>query len=409
MKKPRKKQPRQRLNFTKPVLEKIPAPPKRTYYHDTGQKGLILDVTPKGVKTFYLYRFIQGRPEKIKIGPFPDVSVEDARKAALRLLGQIASGKNPAEERRWVRGEMTLAQVWDLYLDQYARPRKKASSLAFDEWMWKKYLPNWKEKKLSSIRHRDLQKLNVETSKNHGPAAANNLLVLLRTLFEQARNWGFQGENPARGIPKFPLEKRERFLQPDEAPRFFKALAEERSEDLRDFVLIALLTAQRAGNVAAMRWRDLDLVGHVWRIPASEAKSGKQYSVPLVPEALEILLRRLQQRAKGEEWVLPGRKAGRHMRSPSSQFKTFLKRAEIDNFRIHDLRRSLASWQAALGANLAVIQKTLGHADISTTMIYARLNLDPVRASMEEAARALRAAGEKVEGAEVVKLPKGRR
>ena len=96
------------------------------------------------------------------------------------------------------------------------------------------------------------------------------------------------------------------------------------------------------------------------------------------------------------------------MRSPSSQFKAFLKRAEIDNFRIHDLRRSLASWQAALGANLAVIQKTLGHADISTTMIYARLNLDPVRASMEEAARALRAAGDKTEGAEIVQHPKAR-
>jgi integrase len=96
------------------------------------------------------------------------------------------------------------------------------------------------------------------------------------------------------------------------------------------------------------------------------------------------------------------------MRRPFNGFRALLKRAGIDNFRIHDLRRTLASWQLALGTNLAVIQKTLGHADISTTMIYARLSLDPVRASMEEAARALRAAGEKTEGAEIVQHPKGR-
>ena len=218
----------------------------------------------------------------------------------------------------------------------------------------------------------------------------------------------FQGENPARGIPKFKIVDRERFLQPDEAPRFFKALAEERSEDLRDFVLLALLTAQRAGNLIGMRWRDLDLTSNVWRIQAAETKSGRQYTVPLVPEAVEILARRLHQRVEGEDWVFPGRKTGTHMVSPWEGFKALLKRAEIDNFRIHDLRRTLASWQAALGANLAVIQKTLGHADIGTTMIYSRLNLDPVRASMEEAARALRGAGDKTEGAQVVEHPRAK-
>ena len=60
---------------------------------------------------------------------------------------------------------------------------------------------------------------------------------------------------------------------------------------------------------------------------------------------------------------------------------------------MHDLRRTMGSWQAAGGASLQVIGKSLGHRNTSTTEIYARLMLDPVRASMEKAGLAMVAAG----------------
>ena len=77
------------------------------------------------------------------------------------------------------------------------------------------------------------------------------------------------------------------------------------------------------------------------------------------------------------------------MVEPKAVWKRILQRAGIENLRIHDLRRSLGSWQAATGANLSVIGKTLGHKNTSTTAIYARLNLDPVRESMSKAANAM--------------------
>lgn len=65
----------------------------------------------------------------------------------------------------------------------------------------------------------------------------------------------------------------------------------------------------------------------------------------------------------------------------------------MEDLRIHDLRRTLGSWQAKTGASLAIIGKSLNHKNQATTAIYARLDLDPVRASVEKATSAMLDAG----------------
>ena len=80
------------------------------------------------------------------------------------------------------------------------------------------------------------------------------------------------------------------------------------------------------------------------------------------------------------------------MAPPNKRWAALLKRAEVNDLRLHDLRRSLGSWQAATGASLAIIGKTLNHKDTATTAIYARLDLDPVRDAMGKAEAAIMAA-----------------
>ena len=94
------------------------------------------------------------------------------------------------------------------------------------------------------------------------------------------------------------------------------------------------------------------------------------------------------------DYVFPGPGATGHLVEPRKAWKRILDRAEIEDLRIHDLRRSLGSWQAATGANLSVIGKTLNHKNVTTTAIYARLNLDPVREAMQKATTAMLTAGE---------------
>jgi integrase len=150
-----------------------------------------------------------------------------------------------------------------------------------------------------------------------------------------------------------------------------------------------------------MRWQDLDLAGATWRIP--HTKNGEPQLVPLVSEALEVLRARKPQDVG---YVFPAPSKSGHMTPPKKRWRDLLARAEITDLRVHDLRRSLGSWQAIGGASLAIIGKSLGHKSASATMIYARLSLDPVRASVAAATSAMLAAGGVAEPAKVVSLPR---
>ena len=110
--------------------------------------------------------------------------------------------------------------------------------------------------------------------------------------------------------------------------------------------------------------------------------------VPLVPAAVAILKARLQA-AAGNSWVFPTRSRTGHLTEPKAAWKRILKRAGLSHLRPHDLRRSLGSWQAAAGASLAIIGASLGHADLKSTQVYARLQLDPVRESVTKAGQAM--------------------
>jgi integrase len=119
-------------------------------------------------------------------------------------------------------------------------------------------------------------------------------------------------------------------------------------------------------------------------------------TVTLLPAAMEILNRRYVER-KSDEWVFPSKfadtKTG-HITEPKAAWKQICKAAKISGVRIHDLRRTMGSWQAMTGASLSVIGKSLGHSSQSVTQIYARLNDDPVRLSMQKALTAMLGTGD---------------
>jgi len=380
-----------KFNFVKKTLKTLKAiKGKVTVYHDTTKPGLKLLVRPTGIKTFVLYRKIKGRPERITIGRFPEVTIEQARNQVDLLNAKIASGINPNEEKRGLRSEMALSDLFDRYIERYAKIHKK--SWHEDYKQFQRYLKNWEKRKLSSIRKAQIQKLHAEIGTNKGRYAANRLLALLHTMFNRAIDWGWDHTNPAHGIKKFKEKSRDRFLQSDELPKFFAALSEETSIIVRDYILLSLLTGARRSNLLAMRWDEINFERTTWTIPLT--KTGDSHTLPLVPTAVEILKVRQKNNTNKSPCVFPGTGVTGHLVETKKPWKRILKKAGIKDLRIHDLRRSLGSWQAATGANLSVIGKTLAHKNVSTTAIYARLNIDPVRESMDKATDAiLNAAG----------------
>ena len=374
-----------KINFTKAIIDALPMPEsgKRSIYHDTKISGLQLRVT--SVKTFFINRRIKGgNPQRITLGRYPDMTIEQARRKTLELVHDIAEGKNPADLLREARKEMTLDELFEEYMDRRAafnkRPDKPKAT-------YRLYLSKFGKRKLSSIKHEEIDRLHKKIGREVGIVTANIVLKLLHVMFNKAINeWRiWKGENPAHGIAKFPEQSRDRFLQSDELPKFFQAVAQEENETIRDYVLMSLLTGARRSNVLAMRWQDINFERAEWRI--EETKNGTPQTVALSPEAIEIL----QNRSPSDNtiFVFPGSGRDGHLMEPKKGWKRILERAGIDNLRIHDLRQTLGSWQAKTGASLAIIGKSLNHKNQNTTAIYARLDLDPVRDSVNKATSAM--------------------
>jgi|KBSMisStaDraftv2_1062788.scaffolds.fasta_scaffold38063_1 integrase len=376
-----------RLVFTREHIDRLPPPHngQRAYYYDAKVRGLALAVSPAGKKVFVLYRKINGRPERITIGPYVDMSIDKARRRAEEMNGKIADGKNPAADRRRLNAESTLGDLFEKFLNEYAREHKKTWNK--DVSMFNKHLASWRLRKLSVITKADVQSLHARIGRTCGPYAANRTIELLSSMFSQARNheW-WDGANPAERVKSYRERKRDRFLQPEELPRFFQALMEEENRTIRDYLLVSLCTGARRANVQAMHWADVNLERCLWRIP--ETKSGESVLLPLSPMAVRVLESRRDMNPNG--YVFPGRGKTGHLIEPKTAWARILKRAGIANLWIHDLRRTLGSWQAAMGASLPIIGKSLGHQPGSpATAVYAQLNVDPVRQSVNAANEAL--------------------
>jgi len=366
--------------LTKQVIDQTPFPSAgQVFVRDSELPGFALRLT-KGRKSFVLEKRIRGRMRRITIGPYGPLTVEQARKLAEAQVGAIARGEDPAQVRQDRMHELTFGDLTEQYLLRHA-PRKR--SARDDRAMLETHLKLFRTRKLADISRNEIAQLHGKIGET-APYRANRLVALLRRMFNLAKDWGlFCGENPATRILFFKEEQRDRFLQPDELPRVFAALKEEPNEYVRAAFLSALLTGARRQEILSMQWQDLSLERAEWRIP--QTKAGRPHLLPL-PRPLVAVLRRLPRMA-GCPYVFPGRNGHGHLVNVDRAWDRIRTTAGVPDVRIHDLRRTVGSWLAGSGESLPLIGKVLNHRDVTTTAIYARLNLDPVRQALERQAR----------------------
>jgi integrase len=372
---------------------------------DAEVSGFGVRIYPTGKKSFILSYRHNGRKRLITIGQYGAITLDQARKEAKKYHVDVIQGDDPLEERQRERAGDTIKDLCATYLDRHASNKK--SGAADKRRIDQHIIPAWGSLKVAAIKRADVAALHNKIGKNKGHYEANRTLALISTMLKLAEHWGILEEgapNPARGVKKFHEEKRDRFLQSDELPKFFSALAEEPNDTIRDYILISLLTGARRDNVQSMRWDQISFDRAEWRIPVT--KNGTPQTVTLSPEAVDILRNRNDSKSP---YVFPGDGKTGHLVEPKNCWKRVLERAGLTDLRIHDLRRTLGSWQAKTGASLSIIGKSLNHKNTSTTAIYARLDLDPVRESVERATGAMLAAGGMKPSGEVVNISKARK
>ncbi|WP_017232904.1 site-specific integrase [Pandoraea sp. B-6] len=424
------------INFTKAALLALPTPAAgRTTYHDIKTPGLQLRVTVTGVKTFSVFRRVKGgSPVRVTLGRFPDVSIEKARQQAMSHTAELAAGTDVAERQRKAQSVLTFGALFAEYMRLHSKVKKR--TWAEDESKYEQYLsaPLGK-KRLSEITRKNIADIHSKITADGHAVTANRVHALVSSVFGWAISVDVWEQNPAVGIKKNAEKSRDRFIQGRELPAFFRAVHAEPNGSILDFFLMSLLTGARRSNVLEMAWTDVDLTDNVWRIPRT--KNGESQTVMLVKEAVEILVRR--KNGSASPFVFPGHGDSGHLVEPKkgwhrikarmagqellrqlgehlawsdemleSELRAFLSTVDVDqalaltsqraseaginlpalllpDIRIHDLRRTLASWQVKTGATLPVIGKSLNHRSPATTAVYARLDHDPVREAVTKA------------------------
>ena len=226
-----------------------------------------------------------------------------------------------------------------------------------------------------------------------GKQAANLALQQFHAIYARAQDRElFDGKNPADRIKKFPKQSRERFVQAGEMPYLMAAIAEEMPR-VETYFLTLLWTGCRRDEARLMEWKDLDFPNALWHNPTT--KTGVPHTVPLPAQ----LVTRLQALPKVADVVFHSAPNGKNgfraglwsVTSVTHAWRRIRTRACLPDVRIHDLRRTAASWLAISGANLPVIQRMLNHTSLTSTQVYARLSVAPVRLALnDQAERMLR-------------------
>ncbi len=372
--------------FTKAQLQKIPIPDKRQTYYDTYQPGLSLIITYGGTKTFYLYKTINHRTYIIKIGNFPETTIENARISVFNLISDIKSGKYQQQQSEVPDKENIT--LHDFFFNEYLPKHLNIHTTPYytrgQISIFNTHLQMLKNKPLTDITREQIEDLHRKMGQNNGLYYANRMLALVKHMLNTAIDWGYITINPAIRIRSNKEKPRDRFIQPAEMSEFMEKLSQTDNDKMRDYITLLLLTGQRGCNIRSLKWSNIDFYNNILYLP--HTKNGDSQRIPLTNQAITLLKSMYSRKSDDTDWVFPSRtSASGHLETPGPFWRKFLKKTGLKNLRMHDLRRTMGSYQAIMGSSMNIIGKSLGHKSIQATAIYARLDLNPVRDSMQRA------------------------
>ena len=345
-----------RKNLTVKLVENLqPRIDRRYEVRDLLLPGFGIRVSVGGTKTWFAVGRVDGRQVRHTIGTYATVKLGEAREAARLILKDIQLGLyapvKPVPEAMLP----TLDQMITLFIEIYAKPKNrgwKAVQATFRKFS------SLNDRPIAEITRADVVKVLDGIAARGTPIAANRAMSAIKKLFAWSLDRGVISVHPLVGLHKPGVERsRDRVLTEQELKSFWHATEELGFPFGLAFQLMAL-TGQRRGEVVGMRWSQLDLNGAVWTISANVAKNGRAHQVPLSTTALDVI--QGLPRFVGSDLVFTTTGV-----SPISGFGRAKYRLDLSmeaaEWRLHDLRRTVASGMARLGVAPHVIEKVLNH------------------------------------------------
>lgn len=359
--------------LTKRTIDAAKPDTEKDYFlWDDDIPGFGLRVLKSGKKTYQVQYRHGGRTRRNSIGKHGTITPDEARKIAKELLGRVAKGDNPAEERAIHRGASTVADVCERFMTEYVPIHcKESTSKEYRRSVDLFIKPAIGTRKVPDIIRTDIAKLHLDLKDK--PYQANRTLGVLSTLFNQCEIWGIRpdGSNPCRHVKKYAEKKRERFLSEEELKRLWETLDEcerdgSESPAACNAYRLLILTGCRLSEIQTLKWEYIKEDGIY--LPDSKTGAKKVY----IGQAVHDLLAKISP-TPDNPYVIPGTIEGQHLKDMQRPWRRIRKKAELGDLRIHDIRHSFASFGLANGLSLAEIGKLLGHSQVQTTARYAHL------------------------------------
>ena len=367
--------------ITARLIDAIEPEDKDIIIRDSELKGFLCKVTPKGKKVYMLYyRTKDYRERRPVIGVHGHITCYQAREIALKWLAEVAQGNDPSLERKSQKIDITISELADRYLTDYAITYKKQRSVEHDRYLLTNFvIPQLGKIKLKSLTGKDIA--NLHKKLRDKSTTANRCISIISTMMNLAEKWGLRDDvgSLCKHIDKYPENKRERFLSIEEITRLSNVLKEmtytaTESPSALSAIKLLLLTGCRLSEILTLKWEYLDLDHH--RINFPDSKTGKK-TVYISPMVIELLKNTAKK--DNNPYVITGQVEGKHLINLQKPWRRIRKLAELDEVRIHDLRHSFASVGAASGLSLPIIGALLGHSQTQTTARYAHLIGDPLK------------------------------
>ena len=330
------------------------------------QHGLILRVSPSGSKNWVWRGTVQGKRKDLGLGAFPYVSLAEAREKAFRYKKLSREGGDPSALRSGKRAVPTFKQALEHVLEIHAAGWRDGGK---SEKQWRASLatyviPKIGQKRVSDITTADTMNvlLPIWTKKAE---TARRVRQRIGAVMKFAIAQGYRGDNPAgealgAALPKNAGNnvKHFRALPYSEVGATIKKVRESESGITTKFLFeFITLCACRSGEARGALWKEIDLEGATWTIPAERMKARKEHRVPLSGRAVEIL--REAEAVRKNDYIFASLTSGRPL--SNNTLAKLLKGLGIPG-TVHGLRSSFRDWASeTTNTPHAVMEAALAH------------------------------------------------
>lgn len=355
------------MRLTKTMIDKITLPPDKgqIFYRDGELRGFALRVTNSGIKSFIVEKRINNRKViRITIGRYGDLTAEQARKEAQKILGKIATGTNPIDEKKEINTRsITLREVFNEYLN--TRKLKPGTIKDYKRVMSETF-SDWQDKPLQSLTKDLISERHKERGKQ-SKARANNAMRVLRALFnfaeakyEDSAGITLFPANPVKRLSKtrawYTVKRRQNYIKPHQLKAWHKAVMNLENEITRDYLLLTLFTGLRPGEGAALEKSRLDLTAKTFTI--LDTKNHEAHTLPIADHLCEILKHRVN--TSSSEFIFPGTGKNGYINDVRAQVAKVTEETGI-KFIVYDLRRTFITIAESLDLSAYTLKRLLNH------------------------------------------------